>query len=176
MKYKIKQKPSHSMLVVTLDQNERIVAEAGAMTYVDPTIEVHTRKKEKSILGSLGLAVIGGQSFWVKVARAVTLGPCTCRFSRLCGQVSWFWRLRIRHEKRCQHHTARHNGLSVQLSNISLISTNSHKQTLHCFVNSILFSSLTAECSCLFNVGSMELPSWSGKVATATLLDRWVVC
>jgi len=65
MKYEIKYKPSYSMLVVTLDQNEKIVAEAGAMTYMDPTIEVHTRKREKSLLGSLGLAIIGGQSFWV---------------------------------------------------------------------------------------------------------------
>ncbi len=53
------------MLVVTLEQNERIVAEAGAMTYMSPNIEVHTRKREKSLLGSLGLAIIGGQSFWV---------------------------------------------------------------------------------------------------------------
>lgn len=65
MKYEIKYKPSYSMLVVTLEQNERIVAEAGAMTYMSPNIEVHTRKREKSLLGSLGLAIIGGQSFWV---------------------------------------------------------------------------------------------------------------
>jgi len=65
MKYEIKYKPSYSMLVVTLDQDEKIVAEAGAMTYMDQTIEVHTRKREKSLLGSLGLAIIGGQSFWV---------------------------------------------------------------------------------------------------------------
>lgn len=65
MKYEIKYKPSYSMLVVTLDQNEKIIAEAGAMTYMSPNIEVHTRKREKSLLGSLGLAIIGGQSFWV---------------------------------------------------------------------------------------------------------------
>jgi uncharacterized protein (TIGR00266 family) len=65
LKYEIKYKPSYSMLVVTLEQNERIVAEAGAMTYMSPNIEVHTRKREKSLLGSLGLAIIGGQSFWV---------------------------------------------------------------------------------------------------------------
>jgi uncharacterized protein (TIGR00266 family) len=41
------------------------VAEAGAMTYMSPSIEVHTRKREKSLLGSLGLSIIGGQSFWV---------------------------------------------------------------------------------------------------------------
>jgi uncharacterized protein (TIGR00266 family) len=32
---------------------------------MDPNIEVHTRKREKSFLGSLGLAIVGRQSFWV---------------------------------------------------------------------------------------------------------------
>ena len=53
------------MLVATLEQGETITAESGAMTYMDPTIEVHTRKREKSLLGTLGLSLIGGQSFWV---------------------------------------------------------------------------------------------------------------
>jgi len=53
------------MLVVNLEQGETITAEAGALTYMDPNIEVHTRKREKSLLGSLGLAIIGRQSFWV---------------------------------------------------------------------------------------------------------------
>jgi len=65
MKYEIKYKPSYAMLLVTLDQGETITAEAGAMTYMDPTIEAHTRKREKSLLGTLGLSIIGGQSFWV---------------------------------------------------------------------------------------------------------------
>ena len=65
MKYEIKYKPSYSMLVVNLEQGETITAESGAMTYIDPNIEVHTRKREKSLLGSLGLAIVGKQSFWV---------------------------------------------------------------------------------------------------------------
>jgi len=65
LRYEIKYKPSYSMLVVNLEQGETITAEAGAMTYMDPNIEVHTRKREKSLLGSLGLAIIGRQSFWV---------------------------------------------------------------------------------------------------------------
>jgi len=65
MKYEIKYKPSYSMLVVNLEQGETITAESGAMTYMDPNIEVHTRKREKSLLGSLGLAIVGRQSFWV---------------------------------------------------------------------------------------------------------------
>jgi uncharacterized protein (TIGR00266 family) len=65
MKYEIKYKPSYSMLVVNLEQGETITAESGAMTYMDPSIEVHTKKREKSLLGSLGLAIVGRQSFWV---------------------------------------------------------------------------------------------------------------
>src|SRR4030043_2039427 len=65
MKYEIKYKPSYSMLVVNLEQSESIVAESGAMTYMDPNIEGPPRKREKSILGSIGLSVLGRQSFWV---------------------------------------------------------------------------------------------------------------
>ena len=65
MKFEVKYKPSYAMLVATLEQGETITAEAGALTYMDPTIEVHTRKREKSLLGTLGLSLIGGQSFWV---------------------------------------------------------------------------------------------------------------
>lgn len=65
MKFEIKYRPSYSMLVVSLAQGEQITAESGAMTYMSPNIEPHTRKREKSFLGSLGLSFIGGQSFWV---------------------------------------------------------------------------------------------------------------
>ncbi len=65
MKYEIKYKPSYSILVVKLEKGEKMTAESGAMTYMDPNIEVHTRKREKSLLGSIGLKLIGGQSFWV---------------------------------------------------------------------------------------------------------------
>jgi uncharacterized protein (TIGR00266 family) len=65
MKFDIKYKPSYAMLVTQLEKGETITAESGAMTYMDPSIEVHTRMREKSLLGSLGLKIIGGQSFWV---------------------------------------------------------------------------------------------------------------
>jgi uncharacterized protein (TIGR00266 family) len=65
LKYEIKYKPSYSMLVVNLDRGEKLVAEAGSMTYMEPSIEVHTRKREQSLFGSLGLAILGRQSFWV---------------------------------------------------------------------------------------------------------------
>ena len=65
MKYEIKYKPSYSMLVFNLDPNETITAESGAMTYMDPNIDVKTRKREKSLLGTIGLKLLGRQSFWV---------------------------------------------------------------------------------------------------------------
>ena len=53
------------MLVVKLDPAETITAEAGALTYMTPNIDVKTRRREKSILGSIGLKLLGGQSFFV---------------------------------------------------------------------------------------------------------------
>ena len=79
MKYEIKYKPSYSMLVVNLDQGETITAESGAMTYMDPNVEAHTRKREKSFWGSLGLSIIGGQSFWVNDYTA-NQGPAEAAF------------------------------------------------------------------------------------------------
>lgn len=65
MKYEIKYRPSYSMLTVNLDPGEKITAEAGSMTYMDPTVEVRTTMRERSFLQTLGLAFIGGQSFFV---------------------------------------------------------------------------------------------------------------
>jgi len=58
------------MLVVKLKPNESITAESGSMTYMDPNIDVQTRRRERSILGSIGLKLLGGQSFWVNDYRA----------------------------------------------------------------------------------------------------------
>lgn len=70
MEYEIKYKPSYSMLVVKLEPNESITSEAGAMTYMTPNIDVETRRREKSILGTIGLKLLGGQSFFVNDYRA----------------------------------------------------------------------------------------------------------
>ena len=65
MKYEIKYRPSYSMLVVYLDQDESIMAEAGAMSYMTPNIEIRTRMRQRSIWSALKLSVIGAQSFFV---------------------------------------------------------------------------------------------------------------
>jgi uncharacterized protein (TIGR00266 family) len=72
MDYEIKYKPSYSMLVVKLEPKESITAEAGAMTYMEPNIDVNTRKREKSLLGTIGLAIFGRQSFFVNDYTAKT--------------------------------------------------------------------------------------------------------
>lgn len=65
MKYEIEYKPSFSLLVITLEPGESVLAEAGSLTWMQPAIEVKTHKREKSFWGSLSLALIGGQSFFI---------------------------------------------------------------------------------------------------------------
>ena len=65
MDYEIKYSPSYAMLVLNLEAGEKIVGEAGAMTYMSPNIEVTTRTRERSILSSIGLSILGGQSLFV---------------------------------------------------------------------------------------------------------------
>jgi uncharacterized protein (TIGR00266 family) len=65
MKYEIKYRPSYSLLVLQLNPGEHIVAESGALAYMQPSIEVKTRKREKGFWGSLSVSLVGGQSFFV---------------------------------------------------------------------------------------------------------------
>ena len=65
MKYEIKYQPSYSMLEVELERGEQITGESGALTYMSPTIDVRTRTRERSILGSLKTSILGGQSLFV---------------------------------------------------------------------------------------------------------------
>jgi uncharacterized protein (TIGR00266 family) len=80
MKYEIRYQPAYSLLVVTLNPGEAITAEAGSMTYMQPTIEVKTRKREKGFLGTLGMTLLGGQSFFVNDFTA-SFGPGEAAFS-----------------------------------------------------------------------------------------------
>ncbi|NWG09522.1 MAG: TIGR00266 family protein [Nitrososphaerales archaeon] len=65
MKYEIRYRPSYSMLVVQLNPGETMTAESGSMTYMTPNIDIKTRMREKSLLGTLGLKLLGRQSFFV---------------------------------------------------------------------------------------------------------------
>ncbi len=65
MRYEIKYQPSYSLLEIELDADERITGEAGALTYMTPNIDVQTRRREQSILGTLKTSILGGQSLFV---------------------------------------------------------------------------------------------------------------
>jgi len=65
MKWEIRHRPSYALLEVELQPDEAIRAEAGAMTYMTPNIEVRTVMREASFLETLGLKILGGQSFFV---------------------------------------------------------------------------------------------------------------
>jgi len=45
--------------------DEKITGEAGAMTYMTPSIDVVTHRRERSILGTIGVSILGGQSLFV---------------------------------------------------------------------------------------------------------------
>lgn len=64
-KYEIKYKPSYSLLVIHLNPNESVLAEAGAMTYMSPNVEIRTRMRQRGILETFGLSILGRQSFFV---------------------------------------------------------------------------------------------------------------
>jgi len=57
--------PHIRCLLLKLEPNESVTAEAGAMTYMEPNINVKTRKRERSLLGTLSLTLLGRQSFFV---------------------------------------------------------------------------------------------------------------
>ncbi len=53
------------MLVLRLNPDQTVVAEAGSMSYMTPNIETKTRMRKKSFLKTFGLSLLGGQSFFV---------------------------------------------------------------------------------------------------------------
>jgi uncharacterized protein (TIGR00266 family) len=65
MHYEVKYDPSYAMLVVDLEAGERLTGEAGAMSYMSPNIDVQTRRRERSILGTIGISILGRQSLFV---------------------------------------------------------------------------------------------------------------
>jgi len=71
MRYEIKYQPSYSILEVLLEENERITGEAGSLTYMSPNINVKTRTRDRSLLGSLKTSLLGGQSLFVTDFTAV---------------------------------------------------------------------------------------------------------
>jgi len=67
LKFEIKYRPSYSLLEVQLQENNHIIAEAGAMTYMSSNIEVETRTrmKDSGVFGALKTSILGGESLFI---------------------------------------------------------------------------------------------------------------
>jgi len=63
MKYKIQCNPSYSVVEVTLDEDETIVAESGAMTWMSDNIKTETTMRG-GLLASLKRKLLTGESFF----------------------------------------------------------------------------------------------------------------
>ncbi len=79
MQFEISHQPSYAITQVDLAAGEAVVAEAGAMVTMDPSIEIETKAKG-GFLSSLGRSVLGGESFFLNTFKA-TGGPGSVRFA-----------------------------------------------------------------------------------------------
>lgn len=64
MKFEILYRPTNSLVEVTLEPNEEINAEAGAMAYMDHGMEMQTAMKG-GVFGALKRSFLGGESLFI---------------------------------------------------------------------------------------------------------------
>lgn len=76
MDYDILYKPSYSLAVLNLRRSEEIVAEAGAMVSMSPSIQIET-KARGGIMSGLARTFLGGESFFLNTFRAEEAGEIT---------------------------------------------------------------------------------------------------
>ena len=80
MQYEVKYRPSYSLALVTLEPNETIVVEAGAMVSMSPGLTVETGARG-GLLSAFKRSILGGESFFMNTYRAagkggqITLAP-----------------------------------------------------------------------------------------------------
>ncbi len=80
MQVDIQHRPSYALAVVSLDPDESIQVEAGAMVSMSPGITIETQAKG-GLVGALKRSVLGGESFFMNNYRApgqggeITLAP-----------------------------------------------------------------------------------------------------
>jgi uncharacterized protein (TIGR00266 family) len=67
LRFEVKYSPSYALLEVQLPENGRIIAEAGALTYMSSNIEVETRTrmKETGIWGTIKVSLLGGETLFI---------------------------------------------------------------------------------------------------------------
>lgn len=73
MQYEIMYKPAFTLLEARLEAGERIEAEAGAMVYMSPGIEIVTKAKG-GVFGALTRGILGGESFFTNTFTAKSKG------------------------------------------------------------------------------------------------------
>jgi len=73
MKVDIQYRPSYALAVVSLDANESLQAEAGAMVSMSPGLAMDTGAKG-GLMGALKRSVLGGESFFLNTYRASASG------------------------------------------------------------------------------------------------------
>jgi uncharacterized protein (TIGR00266 family) len=64
MQHTISYQPSYSLLIVTLEQGEAILAESGAMVSMSPNVQMQTAARG-GLLSGLKRSVLGGESFFI---------------------------------------------------------------------------------------------------------------
>lgn len=73
MQHEVRYNPAYSLLEVELETGESIEAEAGAMVYMSPGIEIKTKAKG-GVFGALKRNLLGGESFFTNTFTAVSGG------------------------------------------------------------------------------------------------------
>ena len=74
MKYEIQNQPAYSVLEVTIDPSESIVAESGAMVWMSDSIQLSTSARG-GVFKSLRRSVLGGESFLPERVRGASTSP-----------------------------------------------------------------------------------------------------
>lgn len=87
MKVEILYRPSYSVAKVSLDVNEEIQVEGGAMVGMSPDIQMETHARG-GILKSLSRAVLGGESFFINTYTAKKEGDEILLAPALPGDVA----------------------------------------------------------------------------------------
>jgi uncharacterized protein (AIM24 family) len=72
MKFEIKYSPSYALLEVSIPENEQIIAEASALTYMSNNInvETRTRMKETGMWGAVKVSLLGGEILFITEYKA----------------------------------------------------------------------------------------------------------
>ncbi|MEM2924829.1 MAG: TIGR00266 family protein [Methanocellales archaeon] len=69
MDFEVLYRPTYSLLEIRLNLNEAVQAEAGAMVYMSPTIEIQTQMKG-GFLSAISRSMLGGESLFINTFKA----------------------------------------------------------------------------------------------------------